>query len=81
MVISWNLNMLGILLTRYFVGTYLGINRLKYLHSANIIHRDLKPANVLINTKGIVVKICDFGLSRIVNDEAHDEMPSDEEHE
>lgn len=43
--------------------------RLKYLHSANIIHRDLKPANVLINTtKGLVVKICDFGLSRVLDD-------------
>lgn len=42
---------------------------LKYLHSANIIHRDLKPANVLINTKGLTVKICDFGLSRVINDD------------
>lgn len=40
---------------------------LKYLHSANIIHRDLKPANVLINSKGLAVKICDFGLSRSLN--------------
>lgn len=41
---------------------------MKYLHSANIIHRDLKPANVLLNSKGLTVKICDFGLSRIVGD-------------
>jgi serine/threonine protein kinase len=40
--------------------------RLKYLHSANVVHRDLKPANVLINGQGLVVKICDFGLARII---------------
>ncbi len=44
------------------------ICRLKYLHSANIVHRDLKPANVLINGTGLVVKICDFGLARIIEE-------------
>lgn len=39
-----------------------GVN---YLHSANIIHRDLKPANLLVNGN-CLLKICDFGLSRIV---------------
>jgi serine/threonine protein kinase len=42
--------------------------RLKYLHSANVVHRDLKPANVLINGQGLVVKICDFGLARIIEE-------------
>lgn len=53
--------------------------RLKYLHSANIIHRDLKPANVLINTKGLVVKICDFGLSRVLDDDKDGESEEDSE--
>ena len=44
------------------------IFRLKYLHSANVVHRDLKPANVLINGQGLVVKICDFGLARIIEE-------------
>jgi serine/threonine protein kinase len=35
------------------------------LHEKHIIHRDLKPSNVLINNAG-VVKICDFGVSRII---------------
>ena len=54
--------------------------RLKYLHSANIIHRDLKPANVLINSKGLTVKICDFGLSRSLStEEAQKEESSSED--
>eukprot|EP00929_Paragymnodinium_shiwhaense_P008035 TRINITY_DN111960_c0_g1_i1.p1 TRINITY_DN111960_c0_g1~~TRINITY_DN111960_c0_g1_i1.p1 ORF type:complete len:460 (-),score=98.63 TRINITY_DN111960_c0_g1_i1:96-1475(-) len=40
---------------------------LKHIHSAGIVHRDLKPANVLVN-QDCSVKICDFGLSRTVDD-------------
>ncbi|KAG7570213.1 Protein kinase-like domain superfamily [Arabidopsis thaliana x Arabidopsis arenosa] len=35
------------------------------IHQMGIVHRDLKSANCLLN-KGIV-KICDFGLSRMMN--------------
>nr|XP_020462535.1 mitogen-activated protein kinase 15 [Monopterus albus]XP_020462536.1 mitogen-activated protein kinase 15 [Monopterus albus] len=38
----------------------------KYLHSGNVIHRDLKPSNVLLDTD-CVVKLCDFGLARSLN--------------
>eukprot|EP00607_Mallomonas_marina_P001977 CAMPEP_0182427044 /NCGR_PEP_ID=MMETSP1167-20130531/13545_1 /TAXON_ID=2988 /ORGANISM="Mallomonas Sp, Strain CCMP3275" /LENGTH=562 /DNA_ID=CAMNT_0024608865 /DNA_START=90 /DNA_END=1778 /DNA_ORIENTATION=+ len=41
----------------------------KYLHSANVIHRDIKPANILVN-ENCSLKICDFGLSRIVDSES-----------
>ncbi|XP_075073796.1 uncharacterized protein LOC107794051 isoform X2 [Nicotiana tabacum] len=37
------------------------------LHRMKIIHRDLKSANCLVN-KRWTVKICDFGLSRIMTD-------------
>lgn len=60
------------------------LSRLKYLHSANIIHRDLKPANVLINGHGLAVKICDFGLARVIEEletpkEGEEESDDDKE--
>jgi mitogen-activated protein kinase 1/3 len=45
---------------------YQMLKGLKYLHSASVIHRDLKPANILLN-EDCSLKICDFGLARIVN--------------
>ena len=40
-----------------------------YLHSMNIIHRDLKPSNILVESAACrVVKISDFGKSRVLND-------------
>jgi len=48
------------------------VNAMSYIHSFDVIHRDLKPENILIqsSTTGqntIVIKICDFGLSRPIN--------------
>ena len=42
----------------------------RYLHENNIVHRDLKPANILIfeNKPDILTfKLCDFGVSKVVN--------------
>jgi len=45
---------------------YQMLKALKFLHASSVIHRDLKPANILLN-EDCSLKICDFGLARIVN--------------
>ena len=40
-----------------------GVN---FMHSKGVIHRDLKAANILFDKIRCVVKIADFGLSRLV---------------
>ncbi|XP_056699322.1 serine/threonine-protein kinase EDR1 isoform X3 [Spinacia oleracea] len=45
------------------------------IHRTKIVHRDLKSANCLVN-KHWTVKICDFGLSRIVTDSPNGDSSS-----
>lgn len=40
-----------------------------YMHNENILHRDLKTANVFL--KNALVKIGDFGISKIMNSKLH----------
>jgi serine/threonine-protein kinase Chk2 len=45
------------------------LDAIAYLHGRGIAHRDLKPENILLAEKGSsVVKISDFGLSRIIDE-------------
>ncbi|KAH3762409.1 protein kinase 1 [Pelomyxa schiedti] len=45
------------------------LHAVKYLHSQGITHRDLKPENILLATpESHVIKISDFGLSRILDE-------------
>jgi tRNA A-37 threonylcarbamoyl transferase component Bud32 len=41
-------------------------NGMEFFHTKQCVHRDLKPDNVLMDEAG-VVKLCDFGLSRFVD--------------
>jgi calcium/calmodulin-dependent protein kinase I len=47
------------------------LSAVEYLHSQGIAHRDLKPENLLCSgsDESEIVKIADFGLSKIFNDE------------
>jgi serine/threonine protein kinase len=60
-------NMLNYVIT--YMGEYIYIyTYIRYMQSANVIHRDLKPANILVTTD-CRLKICDFGLSRVVSED------------
>ena len=44
------------------------IQGIKYIHSKNIVHRDIKLENILIDLNNNI-KICDFGISKIFDNE------------
>jgi len=47
------------------------LEAIKYLHDQGIAHRDLKPENILLkNETTDIIKISDFGLSRVVDQQS-----------
>jgi serine/threonine protein kinase len=43
---------------------------LEYIHGKKILHRDIKAANVFL-TAGCVIKLGDFGISKILSETVH----------
>lgn len=42
---------------------------LAYLHGLGICHRDIKPQNLLLNVSAGVLKLCDFGCAKILQED------------
>ncbi|CAD2220642.1 Protein tyrosine kinase/Protein kinase domain containing protein, putative [Angomonas deanei] len=50
------------------------LNGLRFLHCNNIIHRDIKSSNLYLSKKG-VLKIGDFGVSKMLGGSEEEETP------
>ena len=42
------------------------VRALAHIHSRGVCHRDIKPQNLLIDSRTLTLKLCDFGSSKIL---------------
>ena len=43
------------------------VQAIHWCHTNSVVHRDIKPENLLVNPKTKVLKLCDFGFARVLN--------------
>ena len=51
-------------IVNWFVQLCLGI---KHIHDRKILHRDIKTQNIFLNRQASIVKVGDFGISKVMN--------------
>src|SRR5262249_33888604 len=47
-----------------------------HAHANLIVHRDIKPSNICVSQDG-VVKLLDFGIAKLIEEDAHSPASSD----
>ncbi len=47
---------------------------LEYAHSKGVVHRDIKPSNILISSESNTLKITDFGIAKLAEEQLSDRM-------
>eukprot|EP01091_Cochliopodium_minus_P003646 TRINITY_DN13624_c0_g1_i1.p1 TRINITY_DN13624_c0_g1~~TRINITY_DN13624_c0_g1_i1.p1 ORF type:complete len:522 (-),score=142.88 TRINITY_DN13624_c0_g1_i1:19-1584(-) len=62
-------NVVGFSLYERMIYAVQAAEGMNWLHGANIIHCDFKPSNLLWDKKTNSVKVCDFGMSQLIETE------------